>query len=104
MVIGESLADAVNKLFVGVGSLLSGAPSQSPIGTAEVAEPTSPGSELTDPSGGLSPQALLERAQELFAEADAALGQNPPNFALYQQKINLAKEMIVEALGRISGS
>jgi hypothetical protein len=46
----------------------------------------------------------LERAQELFAEADAALGQNPPNFALYQQKINLAKEMIVEALGRISGS
>jgi hypothetical protein len=42
----------------------------------------------------MSPAELLARADILFAEAEAAL----PDFALYQQKLDEAKELVRQAL------
>ena len=49
-------------------------------------------------NGRLSPTELLQQADALFAEADAALGQSPPDFATYQQKQAAARELIRQAL------
>jgi hypothetical protein len=46
---------------------------------------------------------LLAKAEELFAQADAALGETPPDFALYQQKLAEARSLISRAISLIGG-
>ena len=98
MVIGESLSDAIDKLFTGVGTQLG----QVSVGS-DVVDPSSdlitdttsvPSSTSTD----TSPEALLRRAEILFGEADAALGKNPPDFATYQKKLAEARTLVSEAI------
>ena len=103
VVIGDSLADAINKLFPGIGSQLD-----SSIGNVanEIPAPESPSSGGVAPvpsTSGTSPSELLRRAEQLFAEADAALGQNPPDFATYQQKLAAARALVSEAVTLLVG-
>jgi hypothetical protein len=58
-------------------------------------------------SGGVTtvldtPAALLARAEELFAQADAALGSSPPDFALYQKRLAEARELVSRAIALVS--
>ena len=103
VVIGESLADAVNKLFAGAGSQLG---SETTVNdsttTVDVADGGSPSTTIpSTPSG--SPDELLRQAEVLFAEADAALGQNPPGFATYQAKLAEARALVSEAIKLLAG-
>jgi uncharacterized membrane protein (UPF0182 family) len=103
VVIGESLADAVNKLFTGAGSQLGSATS----GSTEESESggtSDTSTSVTVPSNeGASPDELLRQAEQLFAEADAALGQNPPDFATYQKKLAEARALVSEAISLLAG-
>jgi hypothetical protein len=49
-------------------------------------------------SGSSDPVELLALAEQLFAEADAALAQTPPNFAEYQQKTQRARALVAQAV------
>lgn len=103
VVIGESLADAVNKLFTGAGSQLGSATSVSTEET-ESGGTSDTSTSVTVPSNeGASPDELLRQAEQLFAEADAALGQNPPDFATYQKKLAEARALVSEAISLLAG-
>jgi hypothetical protein len=54
-------------------------------------------------SSQLTPTELLARADQLFDEANAALAQNPPNFALYQAKLAQARELLRQAIAAVGG-
>lgn len=102
VVIGESLTDAINKLFGGAGSQLAGSPpnlTENPAGL----ESTDTSASDTSPSNvEQSPNALLQQAEILFAEADAALGQTPPDFAKYQSKLAEARSLVSQAVALLS--
>jgi uncharacterized membrane protein (UPF0182 family) len=103
VVIGESLADAVNKLFAGAGSQLGSATSGSTEET-ESGGTSDTSTSVTLPSNeGAFPDELLRQAEQLFAEADAALGQNPPDFATYQKKLAEARALVSEAISLLAG-
>lgn len=103
VVIGESLADAVNKLFSGVGSQLSGSTTgEISIGSdVETNETVTDGTVPTNTNS--TPDELLRQAEILFSEADAALGQNPPDFATYQSKLAAARALVSEAISLLVG-
>jgi hypothetical protein len=44
---------------------------------------------------------MLQQADRLFAEADAALAKNPPDFATYQTKTTQARALVQKALTAI---
>jgi hypothetical protein len=44
---------------------------------------------------------MLQQADRLFAEADAALAKNPPDFATYQSKTLQARALVQKALAAI---
>ena len=97
VVIGDSLSDAIEKLFSNTGSAFGGE-----YQPTEINPTTEGGQSLTsDASVGksfdkASPTSLLELAQQLFAEADQALKADPPNFAVYQEKIQKARKILAE--------
>ena len=51
----------------------------------------------------LTPSELLVRADALFDEANAALAQNPPDFATYQSKLAQARELLRQAISQVGG-
>ncbi len=62
---------------------------------------TVPGTPTTTvPPGGssLTPAQLLQQAERLFAEADAALAKTPPDFVTYQSKLQQARALVQQAL------
>ncbi|MDA0286277.1 MAG: UPF0182 family protein [Actinobacteria bacterium] len=66
-------------------------------GTTATTQPSSGGS-----SANLdTPALLLARAEELFAQADAALGSTPPDFALYQKRLAEARELVSRAIALV---
>ncbi|MHB1090628.1 MAG: UPF0182 family protein [Ilumatobacteraceae bacterium] len=95
VVMTDDLTSAIAKLFPGftneLGDRLKDGSALSPSTTA----PSDTGSATT---GSTTAGELLARAEILFDEADAALGASPPNFALYQQKLAQARELIRQAL------
>ncbi|MFM8871543.1 MAG: UPF0182 family protein, partial [Actinomycetota bacterium] len=103
VVIGESLSDAVNKLFAGAGTSLSGETSQSETDTGGATTGSSPSVTTPAQPSSQNPDELLRQAEVLFAEADAALGQNPPDFATYQQKLAAARALVREAISLLGG-
>lgn len=103
VVIGESLSDAVNKLFAGAGSTLSGGLTESTTGNDGAVTDSSPSVTTPTQPTSQSPDVLLRQAEALFAEADAALGQNPPDFTTYQQKLVAARALVREAIALLGG-
>jgi uncharacterized membrane protein (UPF0182 family) len=116
--IADSVTLAIGKLFAGFDTDLGDrvndgrAPETPETGTDSTTDTGTPDSGTTD-SGttdtttpdttGQTPAQLLARADELFAEADAALAQTPPDFAAFQEKQAAARELIRRALQSISG-
>ena len=115
MVLADDLTSAIAKLFPGFKDNLgdrindgSAAPAED---TATNSAPTNDtattDTTLPSSTGGNSaldtPNALLAKAEELFAEADAALGNTPPDFSLYQQKLAEARSLISQAISLIGG-
>jgi uncharacterized membrane protein (UPF0182 family) len=98
-VIGDSITDVVTQLFPGfnvnLGDRVGG--NKTPGATST----TIPGSPTTTvPAGGstLTPAQLLQQAERLFIEADAALAKTPPDFATYQSKLAQARGLVQQAL------
>lgn len=96
-VIGDSLTQVVARLFPGFDVDLGDRITQStptttvPGGTTPTTVPTSPESAAE----------LLLRADELFAEADDALAESPPDFATFQAKQAEARELVSRALAQL---
>jgi len=85
---GTSLASAISDIFPGfsadLGDVVAG-------GGEEPGEEEEPPTEETA-------QQLLQRAEELFNEADDALQQSPPDLATYGEKVAEARELVQQAL------
>ena len=115
VVIADSLGEAVRRMFPGytgdIGDRIDdgasdAAEDDSSAGTDATAPDDGSSTTTTVPSSAVDPGSLdavqlLELADQLFAEADAALASTPPNFALYQQKQAEARDLIRRALGLI---
>jgi uncharacterized membrane protein (UPF0182 family) len=101
-VIGDSITDVVTQLFPGfnvnLGDRVGG--NKTPGATTT----TIPGAPVTTvPAGGstLTPAQLLQQAERLFIEADAALAKTPPDFATYQTKLAQARALVQQALSAV---
>lgn len=98
-VIGDNITDVVTQLFPGfnvdIGDRVGGTT------TGGATTTTVPGAPVTTvPPGGstLTPAQLLQQAERLFLEADAALAKSPPDFATYQTKLAQARALVQQAL------
>jgi uncharacterized protein len=85
---GPSLASAIADIFPGfsadLGDVVSGGEEQ-------------PGEE-EEPPVDETAQELLQRAEQLFNEADDALQESPPDLATYGAKIAEARDLVQQAL------
>ena len=109
VVMADDLTAAISKLFPGFDKDLG---DRIDDGSVEVVPDDSSDSSggataTTQPSSGGSsanldtPALLLARAEELFAQADAALGSAPPDFALYQKRLAEARELVSRAIALV---
>ena len=99
-VIGNSLTDVIAQLFPGFSMNLGDRVGGTTGGSTSTTIPGSP--TTTVPSGsGLTAKQMLQQADRLFAEADAALAKNPPDFATYQSKTMQARTLVQKALTAI---
>lgn len=100
-VIGDSLTDVISQLFPGFNMNLGdrvGSNSGSTATTVPGAPTTTvPGSSIS----GQTPAQLLQQAERLFNEADAALRKSPPDFATYQSKQTQARALVQKALAAV---
>jgi uncharacterized membrane protein (UPF0182 family) len=89
-VIASTLSEAINRLFpsaeLDLGDVVGG--------DGEPVEPDTP----SEPAGDETAAELLLKADTLFEEADAALAENPPDFATYADKQAEARELLERAL------
>ena len=113
VVLADDLSSAIAKLFPGfTGNLgdrindgsvaptddsATGSAPTDGTATTDTTLPSSTGDSTTLDT----PSSLLAKAEELFAQADAALGSTPPDFALYQQKLAEARSLISKAISLI---
>lgn len=100
-VIGNSLTDVIAQLFPGfsmnLGDRVGGGSSPGSTSTTVPGTPTT-----TVPAGNtLTPSQMLQQAERLFAEADAALAKSPPDFATYQTKTQQARALVQKAISAI---
>lgn len=99
-VIGNSLTDVIAQLFPGFSMDLGDRVGGTTGGSTSTTIPGSP--TTTVPAGsGLTAKQMLQQADRLFAEADAALAKNPPDFATYQTKTMQARALVQKALTAI---
>ena len=76
-------------------------------GTTDGSTPsTSPGdgSGTTVPASNQTPDELLQQAQQLFDDADAALAKTPPDYATYGEKQSQARDLVAQAINLLQGS
>ncbi len=101
-VIGNSLTDVISQLFPGfavnLGDRVGGG---STSGSTSTTVPGSPSTTVPS-SNSLTPAQMLQQAERLFAEADAALAKSPPDFATYQSKTQQARALVQKALSAIN--
>jgi len=109
-VIADSVTQVVSRLLPGfttnLGDRVGSATSASTVPATTIPGGSAPSPSTTAPmstSENGSPQQLLAQADELFAEADAALAQTPPDFATYQAKQSQARELVQRALQLLNG-
>jgi uncharacterized membrane protein (UPF0182 family) len=104
-VIGNTLSEAVNRLFpttdLDLGEILdTSGETTTDSGTTDPDTTTDPGT--TDPDTSVTdPATLLEQAQALFDEADAALRDG--DLGAYQDKVSEAQQLIEQALTLLGG-
>ncbi|MEY4361315.1 MAG: hypothetical protein RL391_621, partial [Actinomycetota bacterium] len=98
-VIGDTLTDAINRLFPGAGIDLGEV-----MADGTVTEPSDSGEPSTPADGAGSastdPATLLEEAETVFDEADQALRDG--DLGLYQEKVSEAQGLIKKALDALS--
>jgi uncharacterized membrane protein (UPF0182 family) len=105
-VIADSLGAAIRTMFAGYTGDIGDRVDDGIIEEPENEIATDTGGETTESttttlpviSGSSDPVELLALAEQLFAEADAALAQTPPNFAEYQQKTQRARALVAQAV------
>lgn len=101
-VIGDSITDVVAQLFPGfnvnLGDRVGGATTP---GVTTTTVPGSPTTTVAPGGSSLTPAQLLQQAERLFAEADAALAKSPPDFATYQSKLSQARALVQQALSAV---
>lgn len=108
-VIGDNITQTVKLLFPGFNVDLGDrvvTPGSRPSTTTTTVPGSNGGSStptttVAPPPAGSSAQELLTRAEQLFAEADAALAKSPPDFATYQQKQAEARELLQRAVAEL---
>lgn len=98
-VIGENLTDVISQLFPGfsvdLGDRVGGAKPTTGTTVPGTTNTTVPSSNTATPSQ------MLQQAERLFAEADAALAKSPPDFATYQKKLAEARALVQKAIATI---
>ena len=101
-VIGDSITDVVAQLFPGfnvnLGDRVGGTTTP---GVTNTTVPGTPTTTVPPGSSSLTPAQLLQQAERLFAEADAALAKTPPDFATYQTKLSQARALVQQALAAV---
>lgn len=106
-VIADSLGAAIRTMFAGytgdIGDRVDDGNIEDPenevsTDTGGTTESSTPTTTLPLVGGSDDPAALLALAEQLFAEADAALAQTPPNFGEYQQKTQRARALVAQAV------
>ncbi|HEY0890231.1 MAG TPA: UPF0182 family protein [Nocardioides sp.] len=95
---GRTLSEAVASALEG-GTEPGGAPTTPPTAAPSPSPSGSPSPTPTAPSGGGTPQELLNEAQQLFERADAA-GRSG-DFAERERLLELARDKVAEALGQL---
>ncbi len=104
IVVGNTLAEALQKLFPGTDvDTQEGADEQTDEGTPDGGEAPD-AEEPTVPNGGGEVPDLIERALQLFLEADEALKSGGvASLSEYQEKIREAQELIEQAAAALGG-
>jgi uncharacterized membrane protein (UPF0182 family) len=113
VVMTDSLSEGVARLVPGFTQNLG-----ERVNDGSVAPVDTTTGSTTDSAGGATPTTstlpsvdtstltaseLLARADALFDEANAALAQNPPDFATYQAKLAQARESLRQAIALVGG-
>jgi uncharacterized membrane protein (UPF0182 family) len=98
-VIGDSLTNVIMQLFPGFNVNLGDRVGGSTTPTSS----TIPGSPATTTpaSNATTPAQMLQQAETLFKEADAALAKSPPDFSTYQTKLAQARALVQKALAAV---
>ena len=109
VVMTDSLSEGVSRLIPGFstdlgervndGSVTPVDPTPDASGGTTVTTTTLPSADTST----LTAPELLARADSLFDEANAALAQNPPDFATYQAKLAQARELLRQAIALVGG-
>lgn len=109
VVMADSLTEGVSRLIPGFtanlgerindGTETPAEPTQTPPGDTTVTTTTVPSEDTSTLTAG----ELLARADALFDEANAALAQNPPDFATYQARLAAARELLRQAIALVGG-
>lgn len=98
-VIGDSLTNVIMQLFPGfnvnLGDRVGG--NNKPTQTTVPGSPTT----TTPASNASTPAQMLQQAETLFKEADAALAKSPPDFTTYQAKLAQARALVQKALAAV---
>lgn len=109
VVMTDNLTEAVARLFPGftvnLGERIndgSVAPTDSATDSTGGSVPTTTTLPLQDTSS-LGTTELLIRVEELFDEANLALAESPPNFAVYQARLAQARELLRQAIAQVGG-
>ncbi|MFM7046679.1 MAG: UPF0182 family protein [Actinomycetota bacterium] len=109
VVMTDSLSEGVSRLIPGFSTDLGERVNDGSAAPVDPTPDTSGGTTVTtttlpsvDTSSLTAPE-LLARADALFDEANAALAQNPPDFATYQAKLAQARELLRQAIALVGG-
>jgi len=106
VVMTDNLTEAVARLFPGFTTNLGERINDGTSAPVDPTPDTSGGTATTttipsEDTSSLSAAELLIRAEELFDEANLALAETPPNFALYQSKLAQARELLRQAIAQV---
>ena len=108
VVMTDNLTEAVARLFPGFTVNLGERINDGSVAPTDSATDSTGGSvptttlPLQDTSLLGTPE-LLIRVEELFDEANLALAESPPNFAVYQAKLAQARELLRQAIAQVGG-
>ena len=106
--IDETIGGALKQLFptlnVDIGDRVETGDSGSTPDTSGTSPSDGSTTDTTVPSSDETPAELLQRAEDLFDQADAALAKSPPDYATYGEKQAEARDLIAQALKGLDGS